>query len=221
MIRVLDAYRFHVSDDDINVVLCGVTLTVTRSDRIGIYGPQSSGKSTLARLACRIERPDRGQVLHSGRVSWPLGFSGFLHLEMTGEENVAVAAGLAGETPDRAIAFVQAFTGLGGQMRHRLRTYSPACKARLAMGCSFAFPADIYVADDTIAVGDEEFQNRCFAELHRRMAVSGLLLVSKNRRHLEKTCRRYLALRSGKLVAASSAEEAEAIGQAGKQEQAA
>lgn len=48
-------------------LLDSVTFELRAGEIAGLYGPPRSGKSTLLRLACGIEQPDRGVVRFEGR----------------------------------------------------------------------------------------------------------------------------------------------------------
>lgn len=211
MIVLSDVSRYHLDNRDASIVLRGINLVVSRTSRIGIFGAAGAGRSTLARVACKIERPNVGQVINEGVVSWPIGFSGYLHKEMTGTENVRTVAGLIGVNADRILAFVEAFTGLGSKMSRPVGTYSAASRDRLAIACVLAVPADVYVVDGIPALGTSGFQNRCIQELQKRLSNSGLLFLSKNRKHLEMTCDTFFAMSNGTLLPASSPEHAEAL----------
>ena len=44
-----------------------VSLTVNLSENIAIVGETGSGKSTLGRISCGLEKPSKGKVLLSGK----------------------------------------------------------------------------------------------------------------------------------------------------------
>lgn len=50
-------------------VLRDVTLALAPGEIVGLVGPNGSGKTTLFRVASRVLRPDRGEVLIAGRPS--------------------------------------------------------------------------------------------------------------------------------------------------------
>ncbi len=211
MIAFSNVCRIRRDDKQSAVVLHDLNLMVPPRARVGIFGHSGSGRSTLARLASKVEHPDKGRVTHVGRVSWPIGFSGYLHKEMTGTDNVRVVAGLMGGDPERLLAYVMAFSGLESVMSHRVSTYASYERDRLALALAFAFPADTYVVDGFPALGNNTFQMQCLQEMKRRLVHSGMLLLSRNKRHLESMCDTFFALRDGTLHRAVSAEHAEAL----------
>ena len=50
-----------------HTVLSGLSLTVGKNEIVGLAGASGCGKTTLARIAMRLERPDAGKMLFDGR----------------------------------------------------------------------------------------------------------------------------------------------------------
>ncbi|MDX8354312.1 ATP-binding cassette domain-containing protein [Cognatiyoonia sp. IB215182] len=211
MIVFSNVSRFHRNERKVAVVLRDISLVVPPGGRVGIFGSYGAGKSTLARLASKVEYPDEGTITQVGHVSWPIGFSGFLQKEMTGADNIRTVAGLMGCNSRKLFAYVTAFTGLGTILDFRVGTYAAFERDRLAVALALAFPADTYVMDGLPGLGGTEFQSRCLGELDKRLRHASLLLLSRNRRHLESLCDTFFALNDGVLLAAASADHAEAL----------
>lgn len=211
MIQLVDITHFHDAPDGPNILLGGVNAVFRRDERVGILAAQGSGKTSLARILSRIERPDKGVVQHHGRVSWPLGFSGWLHIGLSGAENVAIIARLMGESPSRVVAFCRAFSDLNDNMDRVVGVYSSAAKARLGFALSMAIQCDYYIADETIGVGDTTFRERSTAMLEQRLSHAGLVFISRNFSQLEKFCDRFLVLVNSQLVEVNSAKLADDV----------
>jgi phospholipid/cholesterol/gamma-HCH transport system ATP-binding protein len=47
-------------------VLAGISLDVAAGSRLGLIGPAASGKSVIAKLACGLEEPDKGEIIVLG-----------------------------------------------------------------------------------------------------------------------------------------------------------
>ena len=47
-------------------VLGGISLDVPAGTRLGLIGPAASGKSVIAKLACGLEQPDKGEIIVLG-----------------------------------------------------------------------------------------------------------------------------------------------------------
>ncbi len=178
--------------------------------RVGILAPATSGKTTIARFLCGTERPASGSILSTGRVSWPLGLAGMFHPELTAAANLHHLARTIGEDPKRLIAFCQNFAALERPLFQRMKSFSPAERARLAYAASLAIRCDTYIADETITVGDSETRARSEALLRRRLNHAGLVFLSRNARQLEAWCDRILLLTDGMLLPFPSAKAAQA-----------
>ncbi len=208
MIVLSDVTHYHDTPSGPNILFARLNARFRPLERVGILAPQGAGKSSLARIMAGIEMPDQGTVKHGGRVSWPIGFSGWLHIDVSGTDNVANIARLMGESPLETVAFCRVFSGLGDDMDRPVRVYSPATRAKLGFALSMAIRRDYYIADETIGVGDGAFRDRCSAMLHQRLEDAGLVFLSRNHVQLEKTCTRFLVLVNGQLQEVATATEA-------------
>ena len=171
-----------------------------RGERVGILAAPGTGKSSIARMLSGIEKPDIGHVYREGKTSWPIGFAGAFHPELTGAQNIRLLSELVGHDPLEAIAFCTEFADLGESLGKKNKTYSSVERAMLSYSFSLAVPCDMYVADEVIGVGDSEMRLRCSAILDQRLENAGLIFLSKNPAQLQKHCSRFLLLIESKLV---------------------
>lgn len=177
-----------------------VSLSIPRGRAIALLGRNGAGKSSLLRLISGASRPDRGEVIRAGRVSWPVGFAGSFHPDMTGAENVRFVARLYGAEPRDLQDWVGDFARLGAHMHARFGTYSSGMRARLAFGVSMGLPFDLYLVDEVTAVGDAAFRAASEAMLAARLAHSGAIVVSHSLQQLARLCDAGLVLDRGRLT---------------------
>lgn len=201
MITLLDVTRSIPVSPVPRILLNKVSRHFGRKDRVGILAAAGSGKSTLARMLAGIEPPDHGHVVKQGRISWPIGFSGMLHPDLTGIENIHIIAGSLQRDPAAAIAFCAEFTGLGALLEQQVKRFSPVERGALAFSLSMEVPCDMYIADEVIGYGNQEVREKCDAMLNKRLERAGFIFLSKNPSQLKKKCSSFIALTNGHLIA--------------------
>ncbi|SES78248.1 ABC transporter ATP-binding protein [Oceanicella actignis] len=189
-------------------VVRDLTMTIPRGRSLALLGRNGAGKSSLLRLIAGTLRPDSGRVIHGCRVSWPLGFSGSFHRAMSGIQNVRFVARIYGVDADELIAFVREFSELGDYLHQPVAVYSAGMKARLAFGVSMGIRFDVYLVDETIAVGDADFKRKCRAVFEDRLSASDVIMVSHAPGPLRSYCDCGLVLENGRLEYYDDVEDA-------------
>lgn len=193
-----------------NVVLDRVNAVFPSSESIGILGKNGAGKSTLLRILGGAEMPDSGQIKRSGRVSWPIGFTGGFSPSLSGEENSRFIARIYGESVDRVVDSARDFAELGSYFFMPVRTYSSGMRARLAFGLSMAIDFDTYLVDEVTAVGDRSFQEKCRRAFAERQNRASVIIVSHQLGTIRSYCRRCAVLARGHLHIYETVNEAAA-----------
>lgn len=166
---------------------------------VALLGRNGAGKSSLLRMIAGISRPDGGQILRQGSVSWPVGFAGSFHGDLSGAENTRFVARIYGVDTDALVAYVADFSELGHQFNAPFRTYSAGMRARLAFAVSMGVPFDTYLVDEVTAVGDARFREKSEAVLADRLKRSGAIVVSHSLQMLARLCDAGAVLADGKL----------------------
>jgi len=170
-----------------NVILDNVSFKFPENKNIGVLGVNGAGKSTLLRLIAGSEYPDKGKILRKGKYSWPLGFSGSFHGNLSGIENLRFACRIYGADIKYVTEFVKDFSELGKYIEEPIKTYSSGMRSRLAFALSMAIDFDVYLVDEIMGVGDQGFQKKCHAAFESKRETSSVIMVS----HSMKTIRDY------------------------------
>jgi len=183
--------------------LRNVSLEVTPGEAFGLIGHNGSGKSTLLRLMARIHQPTTGKVRTNGRVSALLELGAGFHPELSGRENIylnGAILGLSKRQLDSVFDEVVEFAGLQSFIDSPVKVYSSGMYVRLGFSVAVHVRPDILMIDEIIAVGDEEFQRRCFDHLFklRREGVT-IVLVSHLLSIMQNMCDRVAWLDHGRL----------------------
>jgi capsular polysaccharide transport system ATP-binding protein len=208
MIHLIDVAKAYEGPNGLHDVIRPVSMTIPTNRQVAVLGYNGAGKSTLLRLISGVEDPDQGQIIRDCRVSWPLGFSGGLHNELTGVENAVFIARIYGSDVDEVIRFVYDFSELGDYMRMPVRTYSSGMKARLTFGLSMAIDFDCYLVDELTAVGDRTFKNKAQRAFRERARRSGLLFVSHDDQSVRQYCEVAMVIDDGYIYAFSDMDTA-------------
>jgi len=199
MIALQDVSKTYLLRGVRKVVARDLTFTFASGESVGLLGRNGAGKSSLLRMIAGLMHPDRGQIAHRGSVSWPVGFQGSFHPDLTGAENAAFVARIYGVSPRRMAGFVAGFADLGDHFRLPVRSYSAGMKARLAFAVSMAGPFDTYLIDEVTSVGDGAFRARSEALLLDRLQGAGAIVVSHATDMLRRICTSGAVLENGRL----------------------
>ena len=187
------------------VVLDGVNLDIKKGESIGLIGHNGCGKSTLLKLMTKILYPDSGEIEINGRVSSLLELGAGFHPDLSGRENIynnASIFGLSKKEIDERLNDIIDFSELGDFIDNPVRTYSSGMYMRLAFSVAINVNADILLIDEILAVGDANFQAKCFSKLQeiRRLGTT-IVIVSHSLSQIEQFCDRSVWLHGGKIKA--------------------
>lgn len=184
--------------------LDGVSLEVEAGESVGIIGSNGSGKSTLLKLLAGVTLPTRGEVEVRGRVASLLELGAGFHPMLTGRENIYLNAsiyGLRRQEVDCVLDDVIAFSGIAPFIDKPVDTYSSGMYVRIAFSVAAHIDPDIFLVDEVLAVGDEEFQRKCRRKMGElREAGKTILFVSHDLGIVNTVCERVVLLNRGKLL---------------------
>lgn len=185
-------------------VLDDVSFVVRRGESMAIVGENGAGKSTLLKLVTGVLTPGSGTVTTRGRVGALLELGAGFHPELSGRDNVRLAAALYGldaRTLAAKLPEIEAFADIGAYLDEPVKHYSSGMVVRLGFAVIAAVRPELLVTDEVLAVGDENFQRKCIRWIDGYLAGGGtLLLVSHSMYHVQKLCRRALWLDHGRVA---------------------
>jgi ABC-type polysaccharide/polyol phosphate transport system ATPase subunit len=185
------------------VALRDVSFLVEPGSAVGLVGRNGSGKTTLLRLISGIIKPSAGRVDVGGRVGSLLELGAGFHPDLTGRENVFLNGSIHGlkrayirEQLDEIVAFA----GLEEFIDLPVRTYSSGMYMRLGFAIASHIDADVLLLDEVFAVGDEQFQRKCFGKIFEFKQRGGtIVFVSHDAAAVERLCDRSILLRDGRM----------------------
>jgi len=175
-----------------------ISFDVGRGEKIAVLGRNGAGKSTLLRIIGGVESKTSGDIHRGLRLSWPLGFSGGLGLEMTGIDNVRFIARLYGRPAEQMIAFVDDFAELGRQIFLPVKYYSSGMQMRLAFALTLAVDFECFLIDEVLAVGDHRFHQKCHDALFVARRDCAMIMTSHDTQIVRGYCNKALVLKNGR-----------------------
>ena len=208
MIRFEGLSKTFVLQGKRKVVADDINIEFPSGVSVALLGRNGAGKSTLLSMISGFMEPDRGRIVIEGTMSWPVGFSGSFHGDLTGAQNIRFIARVYGVDTDGLSDFVRDFADLGDHFDLPVRTYSSGMRSRLSFGVSMGIKFDTYLVDEVTAVGDAEFKRKSGAVFLERMRTSGAIFVSHSMGGVRKYCQAGAVLDQGKLTYYGDVEEA-------------
>jgi lipopolysaccharide transport system ATP-binding protein len=191
-------------------VLRGLDLVVPKGQCVAVVGRNGAGKSTLLSILARVYLPTSGTAEVDGRLAPLLELGAGFHQDLTGIENVLFNSMMLGLTRAQAterMGAILEFSGVGRLADAPVRTYSSGMLARLGFSVAVHVDADILVVDEVLAVGDAEFEKKCYARIDEfRTAGGTILFVSHDLDAVRRVAERCVWLERG-VVAADGAVE--------------
>lgn len=191
--------------DDIFWPLRNVSFDVRPGEAIGVVGRNGQGKSTLLKVVAGVLIPDEGRVQVNQAVAPLIEITGGFAPDLTGRQNIYLAAGLHGmskEQVDAKYDEIVDFSEIEAFLDTPFRHYSSGMKVRLAFSVISQLEAPILLVDEVLAVGDKAFRDKCHNRIESMLAEGRtLFLVSHSDGDLKRFCQRGLYLREGKLQA--------------------
>jgi lipopolysaccharide transport system ATP-binding protein len=185
-------------------VLKDINLEVHKGEFLGLIGANGSGKSTLLRIIARIIEPKRGTIFTRGKVvsfiELGVGFQG----ELAAKENIylyGAVMGMSRKEITQKYNRIVDFADTRKFMDAKLKNFSSGMLVRLAFSTAIQTNPDILLLDEVLAVGDADFQKKCFAVFDELKAKgTTIIFASHNLKSVVKFCDRTIYLRNGKIV---------------------
>ncbi len=187
------------------MALRDVNVEIREGEVFGIIGHNGAGKSTLLKVVSRVMKPTGGRVWVKGHVAPLLELGAGFHPELSGRENVFLNGTLLGYSHAEMESLFDGivdFAELWDFIDAPLRTYSTGMGVRLGFAVATATRPDILIVDEVLAVGDEQFQEKCTSRMNGfRQDGTTILLVTHDSNLILKICDRAAWLDHGQLRA--------------------
>lgn len=181
-----------------------VSFRIEKGQTVGIIGKNGAGKSTLLKVLCRITEPTTGIARIRGRLTSLLEVGTGFHPDLTGRENIYLNAAILGmkrseinKKLDEIVQFAEVEKFLDTPVKY----YSSGMFVRLGFAIAAHIESEIMVLDEVLAVGDAEFQSRCFQRIQSfKDSERTILFVSHNMDMVQKICPSSMYFVDGRLA---------------------
>ena len=181
-----------------------VSFSIEQGESVGLIGPNGSGKSTLLRLLARIYVPDGGRIAIHGRAVPLLELGIGAEMDLTGRENIYLYGAILGMTRreiDKRFDAIVDFGGIERFLDTKFKNYSQGMRLRLAFSTALQAPADVYLFDEVLAVGDRAFQEKCLVALKECQKEGRTFIIAHHGLDvLNEFCSRVLWIEKGRLA---------------------
>lgn len=186
------------------LVLDNVSFEVKKGESVGLIGRNGCGKSTMLKMLTQIYYPNKGKITVNGRVSSLIELGAGFHPDMSGRENIYINASIYGLTRkeiDSRIDSIIEFSELKDFIDNPIRTYSSGMYMRLAFSVAISVDADVLLIDEILAVGDANFQAKCFNKL-KELRAKGItiVLVTHSMQSILDFCDKCIWIEKGKIM---------------------
>lgn len=182
--------------------LKGVSFEIYKGEFFGIVGRNGSGKSTLLKMLAGIYQPTEGSIKTEGKLMPFIELGVGFNPELSGRENVYLNGALLGfsrKEIDEIYDEIVDFAELGDFMEQKLKNYSSGMQVRLAFSVATRAKADIMLIDEVLAVGDADFQRKCydyFRKIKKDLNIT-VIFVTHDMNAVRDFCDRAIVIEDG------------------------
>jgi ABC-2 type transport system ATP-binding protein len=158
-------FREATKQKELQHALKDITFEIKKGEFFGIVGRNGSGKSTLLKILANIYQPTKGTISTKGRLVPFIELGVGFNPELSGRDNVYLNGAVLGFSKNEVAKMydeIVEFAELERFMDQKLKNYSSGMQVRLAFSMAIRAKADILLVDEVLAVGDADFQRKCF-----------------------------------------------------------
>lgn len=200
----MNTLRGRSSGSDTQHALRDIDFKIKKGEFFGIVGRNGSGKSTLLKILAGIYQPNQGSVKVEGKLVPFIELGVGFNAELTGKENVYLNGALLGFSEkeiDERYEEIVAFAELEGFMNQKLKNYSSGMQVRLAFSVATTAKADVLLVDEVLAVGDADFQRKCFNYFQKLKAEkTTVVFVTHDMNAVREYCDRAMLIEQSRVV---------------------
>ena len=190
-------------NNEVLKALDNINFSIKKGEFFGVVGRNGSGKSTLLKVLANIYQPSHGTVFTNGKLVPFIELGVGFNPELTGKENVYLNGAMFGfsvKEVRKMYEDIVEFAELGKFMDQKLKNYSSGMQVRLAFSMATRSKADILLVDEVLAVGDADFQRKCYEYFNQlKKTKKTVVFVSHDMDAVQRYCDRAMLIESSKI----------------------
>lgn len=194
-------------------ILNDISLTIQKGEALALIGRNGEGKSTLLSLLANVMKPDTGTIRFPAsadpehpRIAPLLEVGAGFHPDLTGKANVFFNGSILGLKKARLEELYENIVDWSELPPDKLdspeRTYSSGMRVRLGFAVAVHTDPEIVLVDEALAVGDEAFQQKCYAKMEEfQQEKRTIIFVSHDMNAVRRVATRAVWLDKGTIAA--------------------
>ena len=204
-------FRKVTTKKEIQHALKDISLEIKKGEFFGIVGRNGSGKSTLLKILAGIYQPTKGSVTTTGKLVPFIELGVGFNPELSGKDNVYLNGAVLGfsvKEVEKMYDDIVSFAELERFMDQKLKNYSSGMQVRLAFSMAIRANADILLIDEVLAVGDADFQRKCFDYFKSlKKENKTVVFVSHDMNAIREYCERAVLIENSKIISTGKADQ--------------
>lgn len=188
-----------------------VSFDIKRGESWALIGKNGCGKSTLLKVISGIYKPTNGNVIVRGTIAPLIELGAGFDMELTARENIFLNGAVLGHSRkvmEQHFDEIVEFSELKNFIDVPIKNFSSGMIARLGFSIATIVRADIIIIDEILAVGDYEFQKKCYKRMEDMMSGgTTVIFVSHDEVQVRKMCDYAVWLSEGMIQAIGSAND--------------
>ncbi|MDX2074217.1 MAG: ABC transporter ATP-binding protein [Alphaproteobacteria bacterium] len=186
-------------------ILNNITLSAKPGDRIGIFGMNGSGKSSLLKVISGNYTIHGGTRQVRGAMVPLIEMGAGFEDELSGRDNIKLSYAYRGKlhlySPAIEAQIIE-FSELAESIDLPLKTYSSGMRSRLSFASAIFQHPDILLLDEVFAAGDQGFIQKSTEAIRQKIDQSAItIMVSHSAQEMLNICNRFLLMHQGRIVA--------------------
>ena len=185
-------------------VLNDINVNILKGESLALFGHNGAGKSTLLKLIAGVLNPTKGKVSVHGSIAPLINLGAGFDMDLTAHDNIYISSAVLGFSRkeinrkyDRIVEFAEAKDFLDVP----LKNFSSGMVAKLGFAVASDSPADVFIVDEVLSVGDTRFQQKCKDRIYDiRKSGTTFIFVTHDLNTASNMCHKGLWLNGGHMM---------------------